>query len=194
MVVRLLILVIAAALLAGCSGSDDEPPATSSVTETTVTTETTAGSLDGASTETVVVASAIAETALLTDVRAARQDGYDRVVFEFSNGVPGYEVGYVERPIVADGSGEEVVVDGAAVLRARMEPALDADLTKESAPRTYKGPNRFSPDAAVVAELVRTGGFEAVLVWAVGLDAERPFRVTTLSDPPRIVIDIDSSS
>jgi len=191
MVARLLILVIAAALLAGCSGSDDDPPATSTVT---VTTETKAGPLEGASTETVVVASAIAETALLTDVRAARQDGYDRIVFEYSNGVPGYEVGYVERPIVADGSGEEVVVDGAAVLRARMEPALDADLTKESAPRTYTGPNRFSPDAAVVAELVRTGGFEAVLAWAVGLDAERPFRVTALSDPPRIVIDVDSSS
>ena len=131
---------------------------------------------------------------MLTDVRSARQEGYDRVVFEFANGVPGYEIGYVERPIVADGSGAEVTVDGAAVLRIRMEPALDADLTQESAPRTYTGPNRFAPDAAVVVELVGTGGFEAVLNWAAGIDAERPFRVTTLSDPPRIVIDVDASS
>ena len=188
MVVRLLLLVAAVLLLAGCDGNDDEQPVTSTATETT------SGALDGASVDTVVGASAITETALLTDVRSARQGGYDRVVFEFANGVPGYEVGYVERPIVADGSGAEVAVEGAAVLRVRMEPALDADLTKEEAPRTYTGPNRFSPDTAVVSELVGIGGFEAVLTWAVGVDGKRPFRVTTLADPPRIVIDVDSSS
>lgn len=192
MIVRLLPLIAAVLLLAGCGGSDDEQPATS--TATSIVTETTPGPLEGASTDEVVVASAIEETALLTDVRSARQEGYDRVVFEFANGVPGYEVGYVERPIVRDGSGDEVEVQGAAVLRVRMEPALDADLTQESAPRTYTGPNRFSPDTAVVVELVGTGGFEAVLAWAVGIDAKRPFRVTTLSDPFRIVIDVDSSS
>jgi hypothetical protein len=191
MVVRVLLLIAALVLLAGCGGSDDEQPATA--TTTSIVTETTPGPIDGASTDEVVVASAITETALLTDVRAARQEGFDRVVFEFANGVPGYDVGYVERPIVADGSGDEVAVEGAAVLRVRMEPALDADLTQESAPRTYTGPNRFSPGTAAVVELVGAGGFEAVLTWAVGIDGERPFRVTTLSNPPRIVIDVDSS-
>jgi hypothetical protein len=192
MTVRPFLLIAALLLLAGCGGSDDEQQATSTTTSTV--TETTPGPLGGASTDTVVVASAIEETALLTDVRSARQEGFDRVVFEFANGVPGYDVGYVERPIVADGSGDEIAVEGAAVLRVRMEPALDADLTKESAPRTYTGPNRFSPDTAAVVELVGIGGFEAVLTWAVGIDGERPFRVTTLSDPPRLVIDVDSSS
>ncbi|MEO5632862.1 hypothetical protein [Gaiella sp.] len=191
MVVRLLLLVAAAFLLGGCTGSADDQPTTS--TSTSTATETTANPLEGASTDTVVVPATITETALLTDVRSVRQEGYDRVVFEFANGVPGYEVGYVERPIIADGSGNEVEVEGAAVLRVRMEPALDADLTQESAPRTYTGPNRFSPDTATVVELVRTGGFEAVLTWAAGIDAERPYRVTALTDPPRIVIDVDTS-
>ena len=188
MVARLVLLTAAVLLLGGCAGKDDEGPASSTETETT------AISLEGASTESSAGRSEITETALLTDVRSARQVGYDRVVFEFSNGVPGYEVGYVERPVVSDGSGDEVAVEGGAVLRIRMEPALDADLTQESAPRTYTGPTRFSPDTAVIDELVRTGGFEAVLTWAAGVDAERPFRVTTLAGPPRIVIDVDSSS
>ncbi len=186
MATRLLALMVAALVVAGCSGKDDEPPAS------TVGTGAAAG-LEGASTTSVTAPSAIAVVAHMTDVRVARHEGYDRVVFTFANGLPGYDVGYVERPVIADGSGEEVSVYGAAVLRVRMEPALDADLTKAAAPRTYTGPNRFSPDGAVVSELVRTGGFEAVLVWAVGVDGERPFRVTTLTEPPRIVIDLDSS-
>jgi hypothetical protein len=149
--------------------------------------------LEGASTEPVVWASAITETALLTDVRAARRPGYDRVVFEFERGVPGYDVRYADRPIEADGSGDEVSVTGDAVLLVRMEPALDADLSKESAPLTYTGPARFSPATAAVAELVRIGGFEAVLAWAIGVDEERPFRVTRVENPARIVIEISSN-
>lgn len=192
MVARVLLFTIAAVLLGGCGGEDDKtaaPPTTSTGSETT----TTVPALEGASTAPVAWTSAIGETALLTDVRAARHPGYDRVVFEFGNGIPGYDVRYVEPPVRADGSGDEVAVAGGAVLLVRMEPALDADLTQESAPRTYTGPNRFTPDTAAVAELVRTGGFEAVLTWAVGVDEERPFRVTRLESPARIVIDVSSS-
>ena len=121
-----------------------------------------------------------------------RHEGYDRVVFEFRNVAPGYDVRFVPKPVHADASGEEVPVDGGAVLLVRMEPALDADLTQESAPRTYLGPQRFAPDATVIEELVRTGGFEAVLTWAVGVDEKRPFKVTRLESPARIVIDIAS--
>ena len=149
--------------------------------------------LEGASTDPVVVKGTSTDVSLLTDVRAAAHDGYDRVVFQFRNGVPGYDVRYVERPVVADGSGDEVAVDGGAVLLIRMEPALDADLTQESAPRTYTGPQRFTPTTTAVAELVRTGGFEAVLTWAAGVDEKRPFLVSTLENPARLVIDVKSS-
>jgi hypothetical protein len=183
MVARALFLTVTALLLGGCSGTDDESTPT---TETT----TTAPVLEGASTTPVAWTSPITETALLTGVRAASHPGYDRVVFEFENGIPGYDVGYVEPPILADGSGDEVAVVGGAVLVVRMEPALDADLTQESAPPTYTGPTRFSPSTSTVVELVRTGGFEAVLTWAVGVDEKRPFRVTRLQNPARIVIDV----
>jgi hypothetical protein len=41
-----------------------------------------------------------------------------------------------------------------------------------------------------VRELVRAGGFESVLSWAVGVDEKRPFRVTRLENPSRIVVDV----
>jgi hypothetical protein len=180
MVIRSLLVMIAALLLAGCGGTDNDAAAT---TETTVATDTTgAGSspvLEGASTDPVVVKGTNTEVSLLTDVRAAAHDGYD--------------VRYVDRPVVADGSGDEVAVDGGAVLLIRMEPALDADLTQESAPQTYTGPQRFTPTTTAVAELVRTGGFEAVLTWAAGIDEKRPFVVSTLDSPARLVIDVKSS-
>jgi hypothetical protein len=193
MVIRALLVMIAALLLAGCGGTDDDEAAT---TETTVATDTTGTSspvLEGASTDAVVVKGTSTDVSLLTDVRAAAHDGYDRLVFQFRNGLPGYDVRYVERPVVADGSGDEVEVDGGAVLLIRMEPALDADLTQESAPQTYSGPQRFTPTTTAVAELVRTGGFEAVLTWAAGVDETRPFLVSTLDSPARLVIDVKSS-
>ena len=191
MVARLLVVIVMVALLAGCGGTNDSAPAPSAVSSTATTT-TTVPALEGASTDPVIWKGTSTETELLADVRAARHPGYDRVVFEFRSGVPGYDVRYVEPPVRADGSGDEVAVAGGAVLRVRMEPALDADLNQESAPRTYTGPTRFSPDTRAVVELVRTGGFEAVLTWAIGVEATSPFRVRRLHDPERLVIEISS--
>lgn len=185
MVSRVLILALAVTLLAGCGGKDDETPA--------ATTTTPAPQLEGASDAPQVSASGSTDTALLSGVRAARHLGHDRVVFEFQDGVPGYEVRYVEPPVHADGSGDEVAVSGGAVLLVRMEPALDADLSREEAPLTYTGPPRFSPDTEAVAELVRVGGFEGVLTWAVGVDSQLPFRVMRLRDPARLVIDVSTT-
>ncbi len=188
MVVRLFLLTVAATLLGGCGGKDDEAPASS--TEATTTTAAPNPALEGASTEPLVWTSAVTKTALLTHVRTGRRQGYDRIVFEFDKGTPGYDVRYVQPPVHADGSGEAVAIGGGAVLLVRMEPALDADLSQESAPRTYTGPTRLSPDTEAVVELVRIGGFEAVLTWAIGVDEARPFRVIRLEKPARIVIDV----
>jgi hypothetical protein len=145
--------------------------------------------MSAASTKPVVVPAKNRVTALLTSVRAARHEGYDRVVFRFRNTLPGYDVHYVKRPVHQDGSGKVVRVNGTYIVQIRMLNALDADLTKSGAPRTYMGPTRFSPRTPAVAELVRTGGFEAVLTWAVGLHDRVDFRVTALKAPARLVVD-----
>jgi hypothetical protein len=185
-------VVAGALLLAGCGGGGKPAASTTATPPATSAQPTTSAGIDtmpGASTRAVVVPAANKATALLTDVRAARHEGFDRVVFQFANALPGYDVRYVQRPVVEDGSGKVVPVAGAFVVRVRMQNALDADLTKAAAPMTYKGPQRFSPGTPVVAELVRTGGFEGVLTWAAGMRDRVDFRVTTLQAPPRLVVD-----
>ena len=69
--------------------------------------------------------------------------------------------------------------------------ASGVDLSGETYVETYTGSARIGPsDAASIVELVRTGDFDAVLTWNAGLDAEAPFAVGTLQDPPRLVIDV----
>lgn len=169
------------------------PPATTTTTPTGTTTApgTTTGidPLTGAGTEPVVVKATNTKTALLTDVRVARHEGYDRVVLQFRDALPGYDVRYVSRPVHQDGSGKEVTVTGAYVAQIRMENALDADLEQSGSPLTYTGPTRLSPGTPEIAELVRIGGFENVLTWVAGLRDRVDFRVSTLADPPRLIVD-----
>jgi hypothetical protein len=185
------LLLAAVSLLVGACGSNDDEPSATAPATTVAQTGTVDGidPMDEASTDPVTVPATNEETALLTDVRAARHEGYDRVVFEFRNVLPGYDVRYVEKPVHADASGLVVPVAGTHVVQVRMENALDADLTQESAPPTYTGPQRFSPGTPEVVELVRTGGFEAVLTWVAGLNDRVDFRVLTLQGPPRLVVD-----
>jgi len=41
-----------------------------------------------------------------------------------------------------------------------------------------------------VSQLALFDAFEGYVKWAVGLDAERPFNVQSVTDPPRVVVDI----
>jgi hypothetical protein len=133
------------------------------------------------------------ETALLDRIAVGRHEGYDRVVFQFRNGVPGYRVGYVQPPLKEDGSGNPVSVQGNAVVVVRMEPASGFDLNTGEGVLTYKGPKRIDgagAGASVVHELVRTGDFEAVLSWAIGLSDKVDFRVRTATSPSRLIVDL----
>ena len=133
---------------------------------------------------------------MLERVALGHHEGYDRVVFEFRDKMPGYRVEYVTPPVYEDGSGAKVDLDGKAVVAVRMEPASGFDLSVPEGKLVYEGPRRISGSDAgtsVVRELVRTGDFEAVLGWAVGLDRRADFRVSTLEDPSRLVIDFQDA-
>jgi hypothetical protein len=133
-----------------------------------------------------------AEIGLLERVAVGRHEGYDRVVLQFRNTLPGYRVQYVEPPLREDGSGNRVELAGNAFVLVRLEPASGFDLSVPEGELVYEGPRRIAGSGAgtpIVREVVRTGDFEAVLSWAVGLEDRVDFRVLRLDGPPRLVVD-----
>lgn len=132
------------------------------------------------------VAGAPAAPALptLVGIRAAHHAGFDRVVFEFDSRVPtDVRVRYVDR-LIADGSGLPVRVAGRAVLQVRFEPADAHDASGPTAPmrRAFALPN--------VMTTVRSGDFEAVTTYGIGLAKRTRFDTVALSNPPRLVVDV----
>jgi hypothetical protein len=129
-------------------------------------------------------ASAAPRVPTLVDVRAEHRPGIDRVVFEFTGGVPeSRQVRYVSR-LVGDGSGLPVRIAGRAVLRVRMELANAHDRSGATAPgrRAFALPN--------VMTAVRSGDFEAVTTYGIGVAKRTPFTVSTATNPDRVVVDV----
>ncbi len=162
------------------SSSTTEPPST--------VPSTTAGSA-GAPFGTTVVSAPPQRQGLLASVQATADGKVDRVTFTFEGDVPGYRIGYVQRPIVQDGSGDEIQIDGAAVLEVHFEPASGFDLSGEGR-QVYKGPNRLDLATRAVLDVARVGDFEANLVWVVGVEAKAPFRVRT-DEPKRVIVEFE---
>lgn len=186
--------IAAAAMLvvtAACnSGADDPTIVAGDTTTTSSTAPSPPGTAPAASPP--VSTPPVAERAHLTAVRAAVHEGADRVVFEFEPVLPGYRVDWVQRPVVQDGSGDQVAVAGAAILEVRAENASSVRFEGDQVIPTYTGPKRFSPPAtSVVEEVVLVGDFEGVLTWVVGLRRQLPsVRVTTLDAPSRLVVGV----
>ena len=191
-----LALVLALGVVMAACGDDDDGSSSSSSTTTASTSASSAPPSSGSGScafdggTASVEQAGKAEVMVLSDVRVAGHPCFDRVVFEFRDpGDPGFQVGYVPGPIVMDGSGEPGEVQGSTFLQIRMPSASGFDF--ETSTPSYNGPTRFTPsDTAYVNDVVRTGDFEALLTWVVGLDEQRPFTVTALQDPTRVVVDI----
>jgi hypothetical protein len=124
----------------------------------------------------------------LTDVRAGGHTGFDRVVFEFDGAVPEHRVGYVDQ-LVQDGSGRPVAVAGAADLEVVFR---GANAHRQDGSPTIS-PRRFSTGLTAVKEVVQAGDFEAVVTYGIGVDRKRPIKVSTLSNPSRLVIDVSTT-
>ncbi len=117
----------------------------------------------------------------LTAISVGRHSGYDRVAFTFSKGIPGYTVGYVNE-VLSDPKGDVVALPGRAFLRIVFHPS--------SGYQTYAGPGSITPIYPTLLQVRAAGDFESYLSFGVGLSQRAGFRVFTLTQPYRVVIDV----
>ena len=126
----------------------------------------------------------------ITDVRTGTHDGYDRVVFEFADGLPEASLERAEPPFTQDASGEPIDVQGESFLRLILRGGTKQTLEGTS---SYDGPTEFETGYPALVHLIEGGDFEAQSTWYFGLAAESCVRVLTLTDDgtARLVIDIE---
>jgi hypothetical protein len=204
----LLACLLPLGLVAGCSG-DEDPPSASSSSSASESGDATGSPAEGSGSEGAGTSGAVdteapppfnANTdpdtqeqssdsfATVTDIRIGRQDGFDRVVFEIGGrGTPGWNVRYVDEA-ASQGSGESLDVEGDAILQVTLQ---GMGLPFETGAEEWSGPDPLSSDdTETVTEEVFDGTFEGTTVAFVGLTGEKPFRVYSLTDPTRIVLDV----
>ena len=177
---RTLCVLAAAVLLAGCGSPDGGVPSGAPApAPAQPTVDWTAGDTDRPA--------AAAGMTTLTAVRVASHDGHDRVVFEFpGNGLPGYHIAYIDRPVRQCGSGEVVELAGDAWLEIRMEPAQAHD----EQGRATIAERALAPRLPVIWEMKLTCDFEGQVTWVLGAASPNPYRVLELAAPPRLVVDV----
>lgn len=123
-------------------------------------------------------------------VRAGAHEGFERVVFDFEGtGTPGWRVEYVD-VAVEDPRGTEIDIDGDATLQVI---ATGVRIPEEDEfDRVLASGEVDVEETDEVEEVYVTGIFEGQNQAFIGLDSERPFRVFTLTEPSRLVVDIQT--
>jgi hypothetical protein len=124
-------------------------------------------------------------------IDTGRHTCFERIVIRMSGtgSMPGYRVSYETDPVTLSPSDMKVFIRGKATLVIRTGVWMP-DMEGHG----YSGKRQFFPtNVSKIKELRQIENFESVTQWAVGLDRKRPFGVTTLSNPPRLVVDIGTS-
>jgi hypothetical protein len=127
-----------------------------------------------------------------SDVRTGLHPCFERIVIELEGDgpLPGWWVRYAEGPVSLGQTDDQFV-----------ELRGDADLLitvsswmTDMEGNGYQGDRQILPEGlTAIEELYLIDNFEGMHTWAVGLDQERPFSVFTLTEPPRIVIDVSTA-
>lgn len=114
------------------------------------------------------------------------EGGWERIVFEFDGSAwPPATVQYVEQALSC-GSGQPVQgLKGAAILQVAFISAQAHDNAgKATIPNTITGPG------TTVLNGVQACDFEGHVTWDFALTGKQAFKVSTLNNPPRVVIDV----
>ena len=134
-----------------------------------------------------------AAQAQVTAIRAAHNPGFDRVVFEFgpapigvgTYGLPPWTIA-VTNAFVGT-SGRQVPVDGNAFLQVRLQNASTVDPNTGTPTFTQTD---IRPGLPLVREVKLIDDFERVMTWGLGLERLSCPKVSNLTGPVRLVVDL----
>lgn len=129
----------------------------------------------------------------LTGVRTARHPGYDRVVFDLAGtGTPGWRAEYTTSP-THEGSGEPMTIKGQVFLQVVLR---GVGLPYDTGVTPFGDDTTRVPGTGTegVVEIAPGGVFEGEQQAFISLTgATRPFRVFSLTNPARVVVDVRDS-
>ena len=167
-------------------------PATTARPTTTAVTTTTASCDPIGDTARKESADPLAMSSMVgSDIRTGGHDCSERIVIELSGTgeFPGWWVEYVDDPVTLSPSDQTVEIAGDATLQVRLGvwmPDMEGN--------GYDGSTDITPtNVSHVLQLRQTENYEGVTIWSIGLDGERPFTVTVMDAPARLVIDISTA-
>jgi len=126
------------------------------------------------------------DPAVVTGVRYAAHDSFDRVVVDLKGDIPGYNVKWVDE-FVQDGSGDPIGVRGGAYLQLTLFPANAHD---DDGYPTWKGGPIYPANLKNLTDVVRTGDFEGRVGIGLVLARKGGFEVKEHSGPSRLVLDV----
>jgi hypothetical protein len=118
----------------------------------------------------------------------AEYDAYDQAVFQFANGTPRYSVSYVAA-VSQDAKGTPVPLPGRSFLRVVFHPASE-DTKLRIGTAGYPSPGTTSPYFPTLLQVSAAGDFEGNVSFGLGLSGRAGYRVYTLTNPGRVVIDL----
>jgi hypothetical protein len=126
--------------------------------------------------------------AFISAIRTGTHSGYDRVTVEFANGVPhDVQVGapFDGTNFTLSPSGRQVTLKGS---RGILVVIHGSDLHT-----SYSGPTDIITGDPAVAEVRQVEDFEGVVQLGLGVNGAGCYRVTLLTNPDRLVIDVQAA-
>ena len=124
--------------------------------------------------------------AALVDVRAANQGASDRITFQFDAAGPAYRVEYVASPVQCASGQPVALTAGQAALQVKFTPAV----AHNAAGAPTFATTTLSPALSSIVKAVQSCDFEADVTWVVIVSGQLDFRVTALTDPVRLAVDV----
>lgn len=142
--------------------------------------------LEGANTERQTARPEASAQLLVTGVRTARHEGFERIVFDLDGaGIPGWFAEFTDTP-TQQASGKPVNYTGDTALNINIDgTAYPFEVGKDD-------PNlpTVAGEGDLITEIIPSGTFEGRSQFIVGLNGKHPYSIQAMKGPTRLVVDI----